>query len=110
MYIYDLYLKGEQALGIVYTYCQKLSLLEQSFGPPEMLYCKQSYFVSVEKEVAVLKKPATTEQPLLCTLLPKQGKYPTTCTTKGLRRKVTKASPNLAQKGTDERKFLAWYF
>lgn len=54
--MYDLYLKGEQALEIVYTCCQKLSLLEQSFGPPEMLYCKQGYFVSVEKEVAVLKE------------------------------------------------------
>lgn len=61
----DLYLKEEQALGIVYTYCQKLSLLEQSFGPLEMLYCKQDDFVFLEKEVAILKKAATTEQPLL---------------------------------------------
>lgn len=37
----DLCLKGYQALGIVCTYCQKLSLLEQLFGPLEVLYCKQ---------------------------------------------------------------------
>jgi len=67
-----------------------------------MLYCKQGYFVSVENEVAVLKKAATTEQRLLCILFPKQVKYPTTCTAKKLQRKVTKASPSLAQKGTDE--------
>lgn len=99
-----MYLKGGQALGIAYTYCQKLSLLEQSFGPPEMLCCKQGYFVSVEKEVAVLKKAATSAQPLLCALLPKQGKYPTTCTTKSLQGKETKA-----RKGTEGRQFLTLF-
>lgn len=49
-YMPDLNLKREQALGIVYTYSQQLRLLEQSFGPPEMLYYKQGYFVSVGRK------------------------------------------------------------
>lgn len=51
-----------------------------------------------------VEKAATSAQPLLCALLPKQGKYPTTWTTKRLHRKETKG-----WKGTEERQFLTLF-